>query len=62
MLGLTSWIRNKPLSDKQYKKILWVNTHVKPVHIVIFTKRIKGVCGINFDEIPLKITIKLQNN
>ena len=61
MLGLTSWIKDKPLSDKQYKKILWVNMNVKPVHIIIYTKSIKGVCGIDFDEVPLKITIKLEN-
>ena len=61
MLGQTSWIENKPLSDKQYKKILWVNTNVKPVHIIIYTKSIKGVCNIDFDKIPLKITIRLEN-
>ena len=60
MLGQTSWIENKPLSDKQYKKILWVNMNVKPVHNIIFTKSIKGVCSIDFDNIPLKTTIKLE--
>jgi hypothetical protein len=60
MLGQTSWIKNHPLSDKQYKKILWVDTNVKPVHIIIFTKKIEGVCSIDFDNIPLKTTIKLE--
>ena len=57
-LGLIAYKGNGPRSNKQWQKIQWVATHIKPVDIIIYLSIKEAVPIIEINKPSVSITVK----